>query len=96
MANREQAGWDAAAEATVETEENAIVDDAEAVETDEVEEPEEQIKASKLRDASRKEMDATRLYLKEIEFSELLTADEEKFYTRKAQAGCDKSPSNVV
>jgi len=41
----------------------------------------EKIQASKLRDASRKEMDATRLYLKEIEFSALLTADEEKHYT---------------
>ena len=96
MANREQPGWDATAETAVEAEEIAIVDDAEAEETDEVEEPEEQIKASKLRDASRKEMDATRLYLKEIEFSELLTADEEKFYTRKAQAGCEKSRAKMI
>ncbi len=57
---------------------------------------EEQIKASKLRDASRKEMDATRLYLKEIEFSELLTADEEKYYTRLAQKGCEKSRAKMI
>jgi len=56
----------------------------------------EQIKASKLRDASRKEMDATRLYLKEIEFSELLTADEEKSYTRLAQKGCEKSRAKMI
>jgi len=94
MANVEQPDWqenrdDSEAVNT----QNGIVDDAEA-ETEE--EPEEQITASKLRDASRKEMDATRLYLKEIEFSELLTADEEKFYTRKAQAGCEKSRKKMI
>jgi len=60
------------------------------------EEQEEKITASKLKDASRKEMDATRLYLKEIEFSELLTADEEKSYTRLAQAGCEKSRKKMI
>ena len=34
-----------------------------------------------------KDLDATRLYLKEIEFSELLTADEERFFARRAQRG---------
>ena len=96
MANVDQPDWqqsqeDSEAVAT----QPGIVDDAEA-ETETEEEPEEQITASKLRDASRKEMDATRLYLKEIEFSELLTADEEKFYTRKAQAGCDKSRKKMI
>lgn len=33
----------------------------------------------------RRDMDATRLYLKEIEFSPLLTADEEKYYGRLVQ-----------
>jgi len=56
----------------------------------------EPIAASKLKDASRKEMDATRLYLKEIEFSELLTADEEKHYTRLAQKGCEKSRAKMI
>lgn len=57
---------------------------------------EEKITASKLKDASKKEMDATRLYLKEIEFSALLTADEEKHYTRLAQAGCEKSRAKMI
>ena len=60
---------------------------------------EEEITASKLkvREASRKEMDATRLYLKEIEFSPLLTADEEKMYTRKAQQeGCEASRRKMI
>lgn len=56
----------------------------------------EKITASKLKDLSRKEMDATRLYLKEIEHSELLTADEEKKYTRLAQAGCEKSRAKMI
>jgi len=56
----------------------------------------EKITASKLKDLSRKEMDATRLYLKEIEHSELLTADEEKMYTRQAQAGCEKSRAKMI
>jgi RNA polymerase nonessential primary-like sigma factor len=59
-------------------------------------EPSEKITASKLRDLSRKEMDATRLYLKEIEHSELLTADEEKSYTRLAQKGCEKSRAKMI
>ncbi|MFK7893570.1 MAG: RNA polymerase sigma factor RpoS [Granulosicoccus sp.] len=56
----------------------------------------EKITASKLKDASRREMDATRLYLKEIEHSELLTADEEKLYTRLAQQGCEKSRAKMI
>lgn len=56
----------------------------------------EKISASKLKDMSRKEMDATRLYLKEIEHSELLTADEEKMYTRLAQQGCEKSRAKMI
>ncbi len=57
---------------------------------------EEQIAPSKLRDASKRDMDATRLYLREIEHSELLTADEEKHYTRLAQAGCRKSRDKMI
>lgn len=56
----------------------------------------EKLPKSQLKDASRKEMDATRLYLKEIEHSELLTADEEKSYTRLAQKGCEKSRAKMI
>jgi len=90
MAMKEQAEWE-------ESDESASTPADGALESTEKEpEEEEQITASKLRDGSRKEMDATRLYLKEIEFSELLTADEEKFYTRKAQAGCEKSRQKMI
>jgi len=67
-----------------------------AAESTDSDEPVEKISASKLRDGSRKEMDATRLYLKEIEHSELLTADEEKMYTRLAQKGCEKSRAKMI
>lgn len=56
----------------------------------------EPLPKSQLKDASRREMDATRLYLKEIEHSELLTADEEKHYTRLAQKGCEKSRAKMI
>ena len=56
----------------------------------------EKLPVSKLKDASRREMDATRMYLKEIEHNELLTADEEKSLTRAAHAGCEKSRSRMV
>ena len=56
----------------------------------------EKLPKSQLKDASRREMDATRLYLKEIEHSELLTADEEKSYTRLAQKGCEKSRAKMI
>ena len=45
---------------------------------------------------SRKEIDATRLYLKEIEFSPLLTADEEKHYSRLAQKGDESARAKMI
>ncbi|MEM7292695.1 MAG: RNA polymerase sigma factor RpoS [Pseudomonadota bacterium] len=45
---------------------------------------------------SRKEIDATRLYLKEIEFSPLLTADEEKYYSRLAQKGDESARAKMI
>lgn len=40
--------------------------------------------------------DATRLYLKEIGFSPLLTAEEEVFFSRKAQKGDDASRKRMI
>ena len=79
------------------TAQELLLDEVDDEQSDDVEdEAEEKITASKLKDMSRKEMDATRLYLKEIEFSELLTADEEKYYTRLAQKGCEKSRKKMI
>jgi len=97
MALEEQRTWQTD---TAEAVGGAAVADGMVLEpTETIAEPEpaeERIQASKLRDSSRKEMDATRLYLKEIEGSQLLTADEEKYYTRLAQKGCEKSRAKMI
>ena len=80
-------GWSRAGSDADIADNAAVAEDGEAA---------EKITASKLKDMSRKEMDATRLYLKEIEHNELLTADEEKKYTRLAQAGCEKSRARMI
>ena len=51
-------------------------------------------KASKIE--SRAELDATRLYLKEIESSPLLTAEEEVLYSRQSLAGCVTSRAKMI
>ena len=43
-----------------------------------------------------KDLDATRLYLKEIEFSELLSADEERFFSRRAQRGDESARKRMI
>ncbi len=50
----------------------------------------------KNRSVNRKNLDATCLYLKEIEFSPLLTADEEKMYSRQAQAVSESSRRKMI
>ena len=44
----------------------------------------------------QKELDATRMYLNEIGFSPLLTAEEEIYYGRKAQAGDDEARKRMI
>jgi len=44
----------------------------------------------------QKELDATRMYLNEIGFSPLLTAEEEVFYGRKAQAGNEEARKRMI
>ena len=87
MATDERSGWNRRSVDTGASAASTVAEDSDSG---------EKVTASKLRDLSRKEMDATRLYLKEIEHSELLTADEEKSYTRKAQKGCEKSRAKMI
>ena len=84
-----------------ETEENeegvaSVVDSEEEAEEEEQEEQEKEKPAAETSDADEEssssednyvQADATRLYLKEIGFSPLLTAEEEVFFARKAQKG---------
>lgn len=44
----------------------------------------------------QKDLDATRMYLNEIGFSPLLTAEEEVYYGRKAQAGDDDARKRMI
>jgi RNA polymerase nonessential primary-like sigma factor len=48
-------------------------------------------KAQATEEVSQSQMDATRLYLNEIGASELLTAEEEVYFARKAQKGDEPS-----
>jgi len=51
---------------------------------------------SPTREVPDREMDATRLYLSEIGFSPLLTAEEEVFYSRKAQKGDECARARMI
>ncbi|MCL1141826.1 RNA polymerase sigma factor RpoS [Shewanella gaetbuli] len=50
----------------------------------------------KVQDDLQKNLDATQLYLGEIGFSPLLTAEEEVFFSRKALKGCAKSRNRMI
>lgn len=73
-------------------------DDEPASSSMEIEEKIEEVKNSKIKTFSISEgdLDATRLYLNEIGFSSLLTAEEEKFYSRKALKGDEASRKRMI
>jgi len=51
---------------------------------------------SAAREAPDREMDATRLYLSEIGFSPLLSAEEEVYFSRRAQRGDDSARKRMI
>ncbi len=58
-----------------------------------------EVKEKKSKDATREishQADATRLYLKEIGFSPLLSAEEEVYYSRRAQKGDEDSRKRMI
>jgi len=69
-----------------------VLDDEEVVE-EKVEEETQKFKAGT---AANGQMDATRIYLSEIGFSSLLTAEEEVFYARKALKGDEASRAKMI
>jgi len=78
-----------------------VIDDTELELEQEVEpaSPKKEVIAEKIQPKkveSRAELDATRLYLKEIESSPLLTAEEEVFYARKALKGDVTSRAKMI
>ncbi|PPC74876.1 hypothetical protein WH50_01760 [Pokkaliibacter plantistimulans] len=46
--------------------------------------------------SSKKQLDATQLYLNEIGFAPLLTAEQEVFFSRKALRGCEASRKRMI
>ena len=84
---------DEAVLSSVEIDDSIVETDA-SLHDDHKEEPIKKVAAKKVE--SRAELDATRLYLKEIEASPLLTAEEEVFYSRKALAGDVTSRAKMI
>lgn len=64
------------------------VNDVEAVQNDAL--------ADIVQDDLQKNLDATQLYLSEIGYSPLLTAEEEVYFSRKALKGCEKSRNRMI
>ncbi len=76
-------------------EQDEIEPDDDDLSNEEVEIGEEELKPSQIKN-SLQNRDVLTIYLKEIDAYKLLTADEEKSYTRKAQTGCEKSRKIMI
>jgi RNA polymerase nonessential primary-like sigma factor len=83
--------------AAEETEEEAETETAEETPVKAaVEEDEPETAGKETRDTYYSHADATRIYLKEIGFSPLLSAEEEVFFARKAQKGDGKARKRMI
>ena len=82
------------------TEEEDVLQEDDSVEEDVVEEEENVVEEVEVRYQPGAipdgQLDATRLYLSEIGFSPLLTADEEKYYSRLALKGDDAARKKMI
>lgn len=74
--------------------------DADLDETTEAEASETTVETKEEKESTKAvsdgDMDATRLYLSEIGFSPLLTAEEEVYFSRKALKGCEESRKRMI
>jgi RNA polymerase nonessential primary-like sigma factor len=77
----------------VEMEIDEIVADSEAIKAEESKSAKEEVFAKA---DQPKNLDATQIYLSEIGFSPLLTAEEEVFFSRKALKGCEASRKRMI
>ena len=78
----------------VEMEIDGIVADSEAIKAEESNEAKEEEVFAKA--DQPKNLDATQIYLSEIGFSPLLSAEEEVFFSRKALKGCEASRKRMI
>ncbi|MDH5472766.1 MAG: RNA polymerase sigma factor RpoS [Gammaproteobacteria bacterium] len=78
--------------------EDKELDDIDDDQDDIVDEIKEDTKENKYtaENVSRKELDATRLYLREIESSPLLTAEEEVYYSRLSRKGVESARKKMI
>lgn len=82
---------------TIQSEEESEEETAEETVTKPaVEEGESEASGSESKDVYYSHADATRIYLKEIGFSPLLSAEEEVFFARKAQKGDGKARKRMI
>ncbi|MCV2884614.1 RNA polymerase sigma factor RpoS [Aestuariibacter sp. AA17] len=72
---------------------NAIDKELEEIESDENDQMEEILQGQ---DELQKNLDATQLYLGEIGFSPLLSAEEEVYFARRALRGCEASRKRMI
>ncbi len=103
MARQDLSGWESVS--TVDNAETTVtrvadsdqeLDSTTEIEVAEVAEKPEKVTRFDAGVVPRKDMDATRLYLKEIEFSPLLTADEEKYYSRRSKKGDESARKKMI
>jgi len=90
---------DVGEEAVTEEPDNGLLDTAELeeiIEEEEVTPPKKVAKKSASSEASDGQLDATRMYLSEIGYSPLLSAEEEVHYSRLAQRGCEASRKRMI
>lgn len=83
----------AAGDESTESEEVLVFDEEDAEEEKEIPEEEKKFTPGAI---SAKELDATRLYLNEIGFSPLLTAEEEVYYSRKLLKGDESARKKMI
>ncbi len=90
---------DDVADSELEVDFSEVVDDSETPDEEETVDSSDAEKSKKPQasdDVTQSQMDATRLYLNEIGASELLTAEEEVYFARKAQKGHEPSRQRMI
>ena len=95
---RTKSGASASADVETVDEETTETRETESDSDDEAEESESSARTTTTyaADESHTQADATRLYLKEIGFSPLLTAEEEVFFARKSQRGDEAARKRMI
>ena len=83
----------AVVEDTADDTDNAIEKELEEIESDEADQMEEILSGQ---EELQKNLDATQLYLGEIGFSPLLSAEEEVYFARRALKGCEASRKRMI